>query len=418
VAGGGDEAVADRMRALDALAARGGEPAIRAIEAALSDDDAARVRMHAASLLLDRYPAHRRAIDAFHAALTNEDWWTRWHACIVLKRLELRAIRTAPALRNALADPESGITREAALALMAVAPDEDATLDALERALCDGAGVPRSIVAAHLFARMRRERLLPWLGELMRDGPAADAEFAFEVLRHAGSVATPALATAFESKRVATRLLALERLVAIRGTDSYAVVVKAIDDEEPEVRYFAVVAVGRSAVTATTAHDALVRRFDDERRIRIADAQHLHPPQERRTLVLGLVRKIERRLLSPRESLVKSLFRSPRICFEQARIRVEHVVRERNITNDGFVLRERLLLLSHFLSRACQEVALGPRILVTSRAVVLAHDAGASFEDLCGACPVASLDAMQGEGENALHRHVSLGIIFGHARQE
>jgi hypothetical protein len=60
--------------------------------------------------------------------------------------------------------------------------------------------------------------------------------------------------------------------VAIRGTDSYAVVVKAIDDEEPEVRYFAVVAVGRSAVTATTAHDALVRRFDDERRIRIAAA--------------------------------------------------------------------------------------------------------------------------------------------------
>jgi hypothetical protein len=134
--------VGERVRELKALGPRGAE-AVPILLEALSDRDA-RVRHAAAVALTYADPTQTDGVHVLAAGLESEDWYTRWESCLALKRIGPPARAAVQRLRKALCNPESGIVRESALALVHIAPNDVEVADTLLRVLRDERTVDRS----------------------------------------------------------------------------------------------------------------------------------------------------------------------------------------------------------------------------------------------------------------------------------
>lgn len=80
------------------------------------------------------------------SGLDSEDWYTRWEACLALKRIGPGARAAVAKLVGKLCDRKSDISREAALALLQIAPEDPDVADALLKALDSKYPVDRSAV--------------------------------------------------------------------------------------------------------------------------------------------------------------------------------------------------------------------------------------------------------------------------------
>jgi hypothetical protein len=133
-----------RVRELRVMGARGPE-AVPDLLPSLRDRDA-RVRHAAAVALSHADPTHRGGVAVLVNGLDSEDWYTRWEACLALQRIGPPARAALPKLIGKLCDAESDISRESALALLSIAPEDAEVADALLMAMDSKRRVDKSAV--------------------------------------------------------------------------------------------------------------------------------------------------------------------------------------------------------------------------------------------------------------------------------
>jgi len=135
---------------------------------------------HEAALALAKSGNADETTIAILARSLEGDWYVRWQACVAAKRIGPAAVSLLPTLCGLLGDDSAEVSREAALAIAAMASEDPRTLQALTAAIAGGKGD-----RAALFEALSRcgEAAVPMLLAEIRNPGADFREQAFRALR-------------------------------------------------------------------------------------------------------------------------------------------------------------------------------------------------------------------------------------------
>jgi len=232
--------------AANAIAAIG-SPALQPLTAALSSANwRARCR---AAWALGRI-GDASVAPALCSALADSDWSVREHAREALVCIGAGAV---PPLMDALAHRDWAARRLAVEALEAIG--DPRAVPALCSALADNNPDVRASAAKALASLPDQAAVLP-LCQALRDRSRPVAEWAAKALVAVGASAIAPVCDALSDPDWAVRVNAAEVLCAVAAPQSLAALVRALADQEPDVRRLAssaLVRIGPAAVPALCA---------------------------------------------------------------------------------------------------------------------------------------------------------------------
>ena len=264
---GGKDAV-DRAAAAKALARLGDGPATAALVKALSDE-AEPVRHSAACALAARGDRGEMVVAVLARSLASDQWYLRWEACIALGKMGAAARPATEGIVGLLEDADPLVSRQAALAVPEIAPD-----DAL-KALDSERPVDREALL-HGLLRVRRVAAVKWLAGEARTNRHRTGESARRSLRRIEPLlGTDTLIDLFDASSPENRARACDRL-AWWGEDARIAaavpyLVAAVADPERSVRCAALWTLASFGVGARPAFPALVRALvDPEMDVRVS----------------------------------------------------------------------------------------------------------------------------------------------------
>lgn len=261
----------DRAKAARTLGRAPDERAVPFVRAVLEDPDA-QVRAAAAVALVRLGAPDNRVLDVLVTALKDPEWYTRWEACVALGTLGPLARPAAPALLAAAGDKDLDIARDAANALLRMAPEDPQVCAGLARLLDGDAAVDRRQILRALEGAGQIPLATDWLAKELVSNRHGLRGMAAALLGKCGVKGLDALA--HEARHVDPwvrwAIYHLDREEKIGP----AVFVDALADAEPEVRRVAINALARRK--AADAAPAIANRLaDEDADVRLAAARAL-----------------------------------------------------------------------------------------------------------------------------------------------